>query len=259
MRFCCHGAPVTMCDGRIRLAWGCMACFDSGENTLRRIVLRFWDHMQSRHLSLFIVGSRAHFNCVELKCRSLYMRSCCHGAPLTMWSCRLYVGHMVDMLGVKLYSVFWQLLNYLRNREYVHEWSFNRIISKDLIKTLSRLWPTQRCWWQSLRFSFCLELYRVSDNLTLRTLSDRLVCLKTWRLPPPHFSSGFPFGLIPGVCLHSYGRPLRLYRSLYVLILTVSLWALSSGSCVLHRPRQKLPRIWPYSWADTDHDESEIQ
>lgn len=58
---------------------------------------------------------------------------------------------------------------------------------------------------------FGLELYRVSDNLTLSTLSDRLIRLKTWRLPPAHFSSGFPFILIPGVCLHSYGRPLCLY------------------------------------------------
>lgn len=107
--------------------------------TLRRIVLRFWGHAQSCQLSLFIVGSHAHFICVELKCRSLYMRSCCHGAPLTMWSCRLHIGHTMDMLGVKLCSVFWQRQNYLQKWEYVHEWSFNRIISNDLIKSLSRL------------------------------------------------------------------------------------------------------------------------
>lgn len=134
----------------------------------------------------------------------------------------------------------WQLQNYLRNREFVHEWPFNTIISNGFIKTLSGFWPGWHCWRRGLSF-FCLESYRVSDNLTLSTLSDCLIHLKTWCLSPAHFSSGFPFGLIAGVCLHSYGRPLRLNSH------SVALWAYSSGSCVLLRPRQILTRIRPYS------------
>lgn len=149
MRCSCHGAPLTMCDGH-EVVWRVLKAARLPAETLRRIVIRFRDHMQSCHLSLFIVGSCAHFNCVELKCRSLWMRSCCHGAPLTMWSCRLHIGHTADTLVVKLYSVFWQLQNYLRNQD----WSFNRIISNDLIKPLSRFWLSRRYWWWALRFLF---------------------------------------------------------------------------------------------------------
>lgn len=212
---------MTMCDGR-EVVWRVLKASRLHAETLRGIVLRFRDHITCSpvisHCSLLAlvltstvwswnveafewdpVAMELHWPCGAADCTSVTRRTC------SLWSCTAcfdscritYGTGNMRMIDLSTESFLMILLK--------RQVDFDPVDATD-----DELWG----------LSFCLELYRVSDNLTLRILSIRL---KTWRLPPAHFSSGFPFGLVPGVRLHSYGGPLYLYWPLYGLILTVSL------------------------------------
>lgn len=158
--------------------------------------------MQSHQLSLFIVGSHIHFNCVEWNIEASTSDSVAMELhwPCGAADCKLFLHRTCLPSSCMTCFDTCGTGNMCINVNSI-------VLSNDFIKTFSAFWPRQ---WRGSVFCF-YGLYCVSDNLTLSTLSDHLISPKTWRLPPAHFSSGFPFGLVPRVCLHSYGRPLCLY------------------------------------------------